>query len=77
MHQVGIRGDSGGDLSRAKLVEVGNVLAQDGLQIFLPDLRCDMVTRVYEADRGGVDQDKLSDGEVDKIKDFAVDQGRE
>lgn len=68
LDQIGIRRDPGRDLPGTKLVEKGNVLAQDGRQIMLSSFLGNMLAGINETHRADVDGDEFRNRQIDEIK---------
>jgi hypothetical protein len=69
LDEVRVGRDSSRDFSRAKGIEEGDVLSENGAQVLDPDLLHDVVAGVDETNSGKVDGCELSDGQVDKVDD--------
>lgn len=73
LDQVGVGRDTGSYLTSTQLVEVGDVLAQDGLEVVLTDLLSDVFAGVDEANGADVDSNELGNTEVDEVQDILAE----
>jgi hypothetical protein len=73
LDQVGVGRDTGSYLTSTQLVEVGDVLAQDGLEVVLTDLLSDVFTGVDKANGADVDGNELGNTEVDEVQDILAE----
>lgn len=68
LNQIGIGGNSCGHLSSTKLIEKGDILAQNGSQIVFSNLLGNMLSCIEKGRGANVNGDEFANGQVDEIE---------